>query len=228
MSVIVYFLCMEVNRHRLYNSPHRAEKASATARRILEAATSLFAEQGFASVTMQRIARQAGISLATVYLHFPGKAAIIAAMANDVTMADDLSVEQVELTANPLRQLQAGARIFRLLNERSWLIADVLRSARGDASLTPILDQWLQQHLDAIRRGIAAIQAQGALRDGLSPDEAIDAFYALGGTDVYRALVRERGWSPDEYERWLLRLSAVELLGIPPGDVPRHLEALDQ
>lgn len=39
--------------------------------------------------------------------------------------------------------------------------------------------------------------ALGALREGLDPRDATDALYALGGTDLYRSLVRERGWTPD-------------------------------
>jgi hypothetical protein len=57
-----------------------------------------------------------------------------------------------------------------------------------------------------------AFQERGALRTGLELTEAVDAFYALFGTDLYRALVRERGWSPEQYEDWLFRLARRDLL----------------
>jgi|SRR5579884_2889603 len=215
---------MSVKGRRAYNSPQREGQANSTRRRILAAGEALFAERGFASATMEGIARQAGVSLATVYLYFPGKAAVLAALADEIVAAADLSVEHVEQELDPIEQLQIGARIIRALNERSWLVADILRTAHGsDERLTAIWARWQERHLAAIRRAVAALQARGGLRRGLDPDEAVDTFYALAGTDVYRALVRERGWSPDRYERWLFRLASSELLGIFAGDVPSAL-----
>lgn len=212
---------MIVKTQRTYTSPHRAELANATRRRILAAAEARFAELGFAVVTMGAIAREAGVSLATVYIYFPGKAAIVRALADEIVAAPDLSVELVEQESDPVLQLLIGARILRRLNERTWLVADILRSAHGsDEELTRTWAEWQRRHLDAIRRGIASLQNHGALRAGLQPGEAVDAFYALAGIDVYRALVRERGWAPDHYEQWLFQLCCTELLGIPPGKAP--------
>lgn len=217
---------MDVKPSRSYVSPHRAEGANATRQRLLAAAEALCAERGFASTTMGAIARAAGVSPATVYLHFPSKAAIVAALADAITAASDLSVEHVEQEPDPVTQLRIGAAIIRRLNERSWLVADVLRGAQGgEQDLARIWAVWQQRHLDAIRRGVTALHARGALRNGLALDEAIDAFYALAGTDVYRALVRERGWSPDNYEAWLFRLGCTELLGMPPGATPAQDES---
>jgi AcrR family transcriptional regulator len=181
----------------------------------------LFAERGFAAVTMERIARRSGSSLSNVYLYFPGKATIVAAMADEIVAAADLSVELVERESDPVHQVLVGAGIIRRLNERAWLVADILRSAHGsDEDLAQAWELWKQRHLVAVRRAIAALDARGALREGLSLDEASDALYALAGTDLYRALVHERGWTPERYEQWLFRVSCAEFLGISPGDVP--------
>lgn len=220
---------MDVKPSRSYTSPQRTEGANATRQRLLAAAATLFAERGYAATTMGAIARAAGVSPATVYLHFPGKAAVVAAMADAITSAADLSVEHVEQEPDAVTQLRIGAAILRRLNERSWLVSEVLRGAQGgDQGLAEIWSTWQQQHLDAIRRGIAALHAGGALRDGLTLDEAVDTFYALAGTDVYCALVRERGWSPDQYEAWLFRLGCTELLGFPPATTPTPDEGLAQ
>jgi AcrR family transcriptional regulator len=206
---------------RRYSSPQRAEQANATRRRILATAEQLFAQDGFAAVTMPRIAEHAGVSLATVYLYFPGKAAIVGALADELVAAPDLSVEQVEREPDPVRKLRRGAGIIRRLNERAWLLADILRGAHGtDERLARVWAPWQQRHLDANRRTVAALQASGGLRPGLAPDEAVDILYALTGTDVYRALVRERGWSPARYQRWLFRLGCRELLGASADQSP--------
>ncbi len=207
---------MNVKPRRPYNSPHREARANATGQRVLEAAGSLFAEHGFLAITMEQIARQAGVSIATVYLYFPGKAAIVSAMAEAIAASPELSVEQVEREPNPIEQMRIGAHIMRLLNERSWLVADILRSARGtDPHLADVWALWQERHAAAIRRGI---QAGGKLRAGLDLDEAVDVFYALAGTEVYRSLVHERGWSPEHYERWLFGLACRELLSAAPDE----------
>jgi AcrR family transcriptional regulator len=207
---------MIVNSPRTYNSPQRDEQANATRRRIMNAAAQLFATHGFSAVSVGRIARESKVSLATVYLHFAGKAAIVGALADDIAEAPELSVELIERVADPQQQLRLGAAILRAVNERSWLIADILRSARGsDADLDQIRTLWQERHLSATRRGIAALQSDGALREGLAFDDAVDIIYALSGTDVYRALVHERGWSPEQYEHWLFQIACRELLPAP-------------
>jgi AcrR family transcriptional regulator len=204
---------MSVKSVRSYNSPQREQQTNATRRSVLASAEELFTKNGFPAVTMKAIAHQAAISLATVYLYFPGKAALVAALAEEVAASADLSVEQVEDETDPVQQLRIGSHIIRRLNERSWLVTDILRSAQGtDPGLSEIWRLWEERHLTAIRRAVASLESRGALSSIVTLDDAVDVFYALAGTDVYRALVRERGWSPDQYERWLFGLACRELL----------------
>jgi AcrR family transcriptional regulator len=204
------------NSTRHYHSPKRQQQADATRRRILAAAERLFAARGYTAVTTEDIARQAKVSLATVYLHFPGRAAVIGALAEEITAAPELSVERVIQDADPIEQVRIGARILRQLNERSWLIADILRSHRGtDLELERLWALWQQRHLNAMRRSVTALEVRGALRPGLSIEEAADVLYAIAGTEVYRALTQERGWTPAQYERWLFETACRELLASP-------------
>lgn len=205
------------NSKRGYHSPKRQRQADATRRRILASAERLFAAHGYAAITMEMIANAAEVSLATVYLHFAGRVAVVGALADEIAAAPELSVEQVEQVdtdTGPVEQLRIGARIMRQVNERAWLVADILRSQRGNE---PTLDQlWAlsqERHLDAMRRAAEAIASRGGLRPELSVEAAADALYALAGIDVYRALVLERGWTPERYERWLFEVGCREILG---------------
>ena len=60
-------------------------RRTATRARICEAASQLFFEQGFASVTMEHIASASDIRRSTLYLHFREKDEILAAIAEDYT-----------------------------------------------------------------------------------------------------------------------------------------------
>jgi AcrR family transcriptional regulator len=198
---------------RRYHSPKRQQQADATRRRILASAERLFAEQGFAAVTMEAIARAAGVSLATIYLYYSGRAAVVGALAEEIAAAPELSVELVIQDADPVEQLRVGARILRQLNERAWVVADILRTQRGnDPEVGRLWALWQERHLDAMRRAMEALANRGGLRPGLSVETAADVFYALAGTEVYRALVNERGWSPEQYERWLFETACREML----------------
>lgn len=72
-----------------------------------------------------------------------------------------------------------------------------------------------ERHLHAIQRAAAALEANDALRDGVGADQAVDILYALAGTEVYRWLVHDRGWNPDQYVTWLFNLACRELLAAP-------------
>lgn len=201
------------NQTRRYDSPKRRQQADATRRRILAASERLFAAQGYAAVTMEAIARMAEVSLATIYLHFSGREAVVGALAEEIVTAPELSVEQLTEGLDPVEQVRVGARILRQLNERSWLITDILRSERGrDQEVARLWMLWRQRHLDAMRRAMAAVARGSGLRPGLSVETAADVLYAIAGPEVYRALVLEREWSPEQYERWLFEAACRELL----------------
>jgi AcrR family transcriptional regulator len=64
---------------RTYRSELRAEQVEATKARILDAAGRVMAD-GIAGVSIPGIAREAGVSVATVYRHFATKTDLLAAM----------------------------------------------------------------------------------------------------------------------------------------------------
>ena len=206
-------MAQPVKPRRRYHSPERAERANATAAAVLRTAETLFADRGYAAVTMRQIAAAAGVAPATLYLHFESKSAIVAAMARAVTASPDLSVEQVERATSAHEQATQGARIQRALNERSWLVADILKShAATEPALEELAVEWRGRHLEAVRRGVNALAGPGQLRPDLDADRAADIVFAVAGTDVYRALVRERGWTGAQYEAWLAAWMERELV----------------
>lgn len=217
MSPILYLGIMDVKRSRPYNSEHRARQAEATRRRMLDVAGELFARDGYAAVSMAEIARQAEVSVASLYVHFPGKAAVVQGMVDDITAAPDLSVERFEREPDPVEKLRLGAGIMRALNERSWVVVDVLRTARAvDEEIGALWREWQRRHEHAVRRAIVSLAANGDLRSGATVEDAVAAFMTLAGTEVYRMLREDHGWTAERYEAWLFRIGCTELLGILP------------
>jgi TetR/AcrR family transcriptional regulator, mexJK operon transcriptional repressor len=77
---------METQEHRARGRPKDMEKRAA----ILRAARNLFFGHGLATVTIDQIAQEAGVSKMTVYANFPDKAAIFqAVVAEDSTRMEE-------------------------------------------------------------------------------------------------------------------------------------------
>jgi TetR/AcrR family transcriptional regulator, regulator of autoinduction and epiphytic fitness len=189
---------------RVYSSPIRQEKRNRTQLAILEAAEAVFRARGYSAATMQGVADSAGVSLPTVYLYFRSKPDLIRSLADVVTSSADLSLEHVLAETDPKRQLEIGAGILRALHERSEVVADVLRSASAtDPKVSREWKRWQERHLAAVGAVARSLAKRRALRRGLDIATATDILYAVGGPEMFRQLVRERGWTPERYERWL-------------------------
>ena len=65
---------------RAYDSELRAEQTDATRRKILDALVRTMG-RGVAALSIPAVAREAGVSVPTVYRHFKSKAALVAALA---------------------------------------------------------------------------------------------------------------------------------------------------
>jgi AcrR family transcriptional regulator len=190
---------------RPYRSPARHDQRNRTQLAILKAAEGVFKERGYGAATMQSVADSARVSLPTVYLYFRSKPDLVRSLADLVTSSADLSVERVLDETDPNRQLEIGAGILRKLHERSEVVADVLRTAAGgDRNLSREWQRWQQRHLAAVRAVAQSLAEGGALRSDLDVRSATDILYTIGGPETFRQLVRERGWTAERYERWLV------------------------
>src|SRR5262245_50282860 len=65
---------------RIYRSPLREERAAQTRERILEGLVRVMAKNGIAELSIPLIAREAGVSIPSVYRYFPTKRDLVAAL----------------------------------------------------------------------------------------------------------------------------------------------------
>ena len=199
----------------------RARKALETRRRILDAAETLFVRDGFAATTMAAIAAHADVAVQTVYAVFSTKRAILTELIDARVLGDDdvaalpdrADWQAMEAERDPRRQLARFAAIATRIAQRSAAINEVLSAAAGaDAQLAVIYQRQRLARYDDERRVARSLARSGGLRAGLSETEAADMIWAIATTRTYRALVGERGWSDEAYERWLADLLTRALL----------------
>jgi AcrR family transcriptional regulator len=172
-------------RRRHYQLGRRAETTEETKRRLVEATFQLHSEQGIAGTTMKDIAARAGVSVGTVYHHFPTYVDAIHACGAWVAEHEPApSAAVFEGAAAPAERVRRLAQAMFAFYER----VPAIRSLHRDRQLI----QELGPFADAEARNRRAL-AEGAV--GVEGPAALLA--ALLDIEVYRALKRE-GFSTAE------------------------------
>ena len=207
---------MPNTRRRIYKSPARQRQASETRLRIIEVTRSLLESEGYAGMTIEAVARRAEVSVQTVYAVFGSKTGILAELLNQATFgaAYEDTVRQTMEEKDPEARLRGTARIARQIHDAQRAGFDLLR---GAGVVAPELAR-LEREREDIRyerqeQMIASIRGVKRLSTKLNYRTARDILWALTGSDVYRMLVRERGWSSQKYQNWLADTLVRSLLG---------------
>jgi AcrR family transcriptional regulator len=193
-----------------------------TEAKIAEAATSLFCTQGYVDTTMAAIATAAGVSVQTLYLRHGSKAAILSA-ALDVAIAGDVEpvalVEReddfvVRALAEPdaARAIAIWANGARRISERTHGLYEVIRSAAADPEVAQVLDKNREDRSTGHRQLADVIATKQRYDPAVPAQRTADLLYALGTEDAYLLFVVDRGWSADEWERWVVDTVSTQVL----------------
>ena len=213
-----------VKTKRRYDSPRRREQAAATRRGILQAAQRLFERDGYAATTMAAIAAEAGVALKTVYVAFETKSGLLRALWHlllrgdeaDVPVADRAWYQEVVDEPDPERQLRLNARNARAVKERAAALMRVIRdSAPADPDIASLWDRIQSDFYDNQRSIVKALGSKKALARGLDVTRATDILWTLNHPDTWQLLVRERGWTPEQWEQWFGDTAGSQLLKRP-------------
>lgn len=130
---------------------------------IFEAAEFVFGQKGFDGATMQEIASEAGVSLKTVYVSFPGKSDIYREIMKVRGQAMSEAVVAARKTAgSPMEKLERGTRAFVqfLFEHTDWLRIHV-RSRLSwavqpqEETVAKLWQEGLDGYAEILRDGIA-------------------------------------------------------------------------
>jgi AcrR family transcriptional regulator len=176
---------------RPYRSVLREEQADATRRRILDAAVRVLA-RGIATISVPAVAREAGVSVPTVYRHFGSKQALLSALYPYLVERTGASASADPRSLDEL--LEGVRRLFGRLDAFDDLARAAAASPAGDearratmpdrlARIGRIVDT-IQPPLppagrDRVARLLAVLTASASLRMwrdhlGVSVDEAAE------------------------------------------------------
>jgi AcrR family transcriptional regulator len=210
---------------RSYDASRRQRAADQTRRGIVEAARALFLARGYAATTMAAIAEAAGVALDTVYASVGPKPALfrhlveiaISGLDRPVVAEERDYVRQIQAETSARRKLEIYARATCQIQERLAPLFAILREAApGHPELRALWEEISQRRARNMRLLAADLAAVPGLRPGLSLEEVADVIWATNSPEFYLLLVRERGWAPDRFERWLADTWRRLLLDEPP------------
>lgn len=144
---------------------------------MLDVALELFRKRGYAALTVDSIAAEAGVSKATIYRWWSNKAAILIeaflasvephiAFSDSGSLREDL-VAQVSSLARVLGDPHLGALIVALLGE-----------AQHDVDLaTALRDEWQSPRRTAGLAVVNRARARGEIRADADPELVLDGVY---------------------------------------------------
>ncbi len=202
-------------KKRPYNSTSRTAQAADTRSRILIAAKNLFESEGFEFVTIEKIALTATVSIPTVYSLFQSKRGVLRALMDEVLPQDKFEalVEKSKEAASPKERLLYSAMIARQIYDAERTQMEVFRGATVLAPEFKELEKEKEMRRYARQAiTIKAMAKEKSLSKNLSVNQARDILWAFTGRDMYRMLVIEQGWTPEEYEKWLAQILSTTLM----------------
>jgi AcrR family transcriptional regulator len=200
---------------RKYRSSVRKQQADATRAAIAAAARKLIFSKGYEAAKIDVIAREAGVATQTVYAVFGSKQAILAELLDQDSFGPDYQelIRQVHATTDPEAKLRFPARFARQIYDAQSATFDRFRGAGVVAPDLDSLEKGRECYrYEAQKIIIDFLQQAGRLRAGLSETAARDILWTLTGRENYRLLVKERGWTSQEYENWLAEMLVAALL----------------
>jgi AcrR family transcriptional regulator len=192
---------------RKYEQHTRARSAQETRRRILDAVLQRLGEAPSEPVSVDRVARMAGVARSTIYLIFGSRAGLFDAVAEDLYERGGIDkVLQAVAREDALETLRGGIRggvetfaAYRDANRALFSMAQVDEDAVGGA---------IQRKEHKRARGMARLARrlaeQGILRQDVTVDEAAHLLWVITSFDAFDLLYTGRGLSADEVARILV------------------------
>jgi AcrR family transcriptional regulator len=183
---------------RKYEQRLRAEAAQQTRRRILDAVYERLRAAPSETVSVDRVARMAGVSRSTVYLIFGSRAGLFDALGADLLHRGGFEDMLRSATHPDARKGLRGA--IRGVVTMYAAHRDVLRALHSMAQLNSDAVGGAVQRMERGRADGMAYQAQrlreqAILRPGVTADKAADLLWVLTSFDTFDLLYTGRALS---------------------------------
>jgi AcrR family transcriptional regulator len=191
----------------------RAERRVQTERRLVEAASQLFLERGYAATTLADVAARAGLAPRTLYLRFATKADLLercigVAIAGD---AEPIGIADRDWIADAMTAPTLDDRIRKMAAVTAMLMGRagaLLAVAEQAAPTEPVIAAAAQAGRNDTRRIVGEfwrrMDADGLVPPGCDLEWLTETATLFAHADTYMLLMRTAAWDLATYENWLV------------------------
>lgn len=160
----------------------RQDAKEETRRLILEAARELFWEIGVEACTMRRIATKAGVSAASVVVHFQSKTALLEAALSEAIEVQ-LEVAMAEIPGQgdlEDRLMHVPRHMLRFYDQDRDLYRTLIRDTIFEPpQMSPRLNELNERYLGWIARALEQERQRGVIKDHIDPTLAAAGMFCL-------------------------------------------------
>jgi len=208
---------------RTYDATRRQEQAQENRARVLSAARTRFLADGYMATTIPGVARDAGVSVQTVYKVFGNKGGLLKAVFDTAVTGDDQpipvagrdQIKRIQAEPDPQEKLRMYSEYFIQGAQRAVAVELLARDAASDdPAADAVWDQIQQQRLTGMSQFARHLHTGGHLPADTAVEEARDVLWTFTSPELWDLLVIQRGWTPARYGHWLASMFTAALL--PP------------
>lgn len=214
-----------VKSSRRYDSTGRLAQAEVNRQVVLDAAERQFLAAGFGATTIGGIAREARVSVQTVYKRFGGKSGLVRAIFDRAleghcpVAAYQRSDEMRERETDPRSIMQNwGALVAEVASVATPITLLIRSAAASHPEMSALLVASDEERLTRMRHHARFLADRGYLRHGVTLDEAVDILWHCSSAELYEMLVLRRRWSESRFGQFVAEFMITALL--PGADVP--------
>lgn len=183
-----------------------------TRRAILDAAGRLLVQGGYAAMTMQAVAAEAGVALDTVYTAVGRKPVLVRLLIETAISGTEEAtpgperqyVRDIRAATTAREKLAIYATAISVIHQRLAPIVRALRDAAAqDKELEALWKEVAERRARNMRLFAKDLLATGEVRPELTTERTSDVLWSMNAPEFYMLLVDERGWTPEEFATWL-------------------------
>ncbi len=195
-----------VKTPRTYDASRRRAQAELTRTAVLDAALTRFLTYGYASTTVEAIADDTHVSVATIYKRYGGKSGLVRALCTRALEGTgpepaERRSDTLQATApDPAGIIEGWGHLMAEVAPRIAPIVLLLHdAAASDVDAAALAAEFDTNRLDRMAHNADAIANSDRLKPGLTHADVRDTLWLFSAPEMYDLLVQRRGWDPSKY-----------------------------
>lgn len=191
----------------------RSKRRATTEHRLVEAASALFVERGYAATTLADVAEHADVAPRTLYLHFATKADLLLRCIAVAIVGDDDAIPLVDrpamtaaMTAETFdERIHLMASLTASLMERTGSLLDVaFQAAPSEPPIAAAAAAGRADTASTLQRFWRQIYDDGVLSPSTDIEWLTQTATFIAHAETYLLIQRTAGWDIDTYRQWLV------------------------